>query len=68
MRNPTHEEAAIWHAKANLTDPFAYARCILDLENGRIRADDTLADAKRIIAHAPQNPVMIAAAKRAGLL
>jgi len=64
----TRESAAAKYAAANKTDPFAYDRIMNDMKDGRENAFHVQADAERIIKHAPVNPVMIAAAQKAGLL
>ncbi len=63
-----NHDAAVLHAKAHRTDPYAYRRCVLHLENHLVRADEVTVDAERMLKHAPQNPVMIHAAQKAGLL
>ncbi len=63
-----HHDAAVLHVKAHRTDPYAYSRCRLHLENHIVRADEVTVDAERMLRHAPQNPVMIHAAQKAGLI
>ena len=66
--HPLYEDAARQHAAANRTDPFAYARIMLHMENRIEHPQTVIVDAKRMTQHAPQNPAMIAAAIKAGLL
>ena len=64
----TRESAATKHAVSERTDPFAYARAMLHMEHGIENAFHVTQDSERRAKHAPVNPVMIAAAQRAGLI